>query len=113
MLSSTSEPPWPAAANSTAAGLNAGPRYPRVLAVLSKDLIVMKTTRFAALLALSLSASIVHAARDETLIQQTRKNQLAHDAQASKAGQDLAGRHSQEKDGARSATAPQAQRQHG
>jgi hypothetical protein len=113
MLSSTSEPPWPAAANSTAAGPNAGPRYPRVLAVLSKDLIVMKTTRFAALLALSLSASIVHAARDETLIQQTRKNQLAHDAQDGKAGQNLAGRHSQEKDEARGTTTPQPQRQHG
>jgi hypothetical protein len=44
----------------------------------------MKSHHLAALLAaaatLSLAAPFAHAGRDETLIQQTRKNQLAHDA---------------------------------
>jgi hypothetical protein len=47
----------------------------------------MKSYRIAALLALSLSATLAHAARDEQLIQQTHKNQLAHDA-GEKARQD-------------------------
>ncbi|WP_036164705.1 hypothetical protein [Massilia sp. 9096] len=69
----------------------------------------MKSYRLAALLAavvtLSLSASFAHAARDETLIQQTRKNQVAHDAQA---------RQEHDKQAATAATAPQQpQRQHG
>jgi hypothetical protein len=75
----------------------------------------MKTYRFAALLALSLTASFAHAGRDETLIQQTRKNQLEHDAQAQQSSQDLAGHHQQEKDatGAATASQPQQQRHHG
>jgi hypothetical protein len=47
----------------------------------------MKSYRFAALLVLSLSASIAHAGRDQILIQQTRMNQLAHDARVEKARQ--------------------------
>lgn len=67
----------------------------------------MKSYRFAALLALALTASFAHAARDETLIQQTRKNQAAHDAQA---------KQEHDKQAASAATAPQQpqqpQRQH-
>lgn len=40
----------------------------------------MKPYFSAVLLSLSLIAVTAHAARDEALIQQTRKNQLAHDA---------------------------------
>lgn len=40
----------------------------------------MKLHFSAVFLSLSLLAATAHAARDEALIQQTRKNQLAHDA---------------------------------
>lgn len=68
----------------------------------------MKSYRFAALLALSLTASLAHAARDEVLIQQARKNQLAHEAQAGKADQATAGHSAQDRN---AATVPQ--RRHG
>lgn len=69
----------------------------------------MKSYRIAALLALSLSATLAHAARDDTVLQQTRKNQRTHDAQAGEASQPLAGQHAQEKDSASAAAASQPQ----
>jgi hypothetical protein len=53
----------------------------------------MKPYRFAAALLalpLCLAASLAHAGRDEMLIGQTRKNQLAHDACVRKARQEQA-----------------------
>jgi len=64
----------------------------------------MKSHNLAALLAaaatLSLAAPFAHAGRDDTLIQQTRKNQLAHDACVDKARQDQAHQQKQEQDAA-------------
>lgn len=70
----------------------------------------MKSHHLAALLALSLAASFAHAGRDETLIQQTRKNQLAHDACVEKAHQAQAHQQKQEQE-KDAAPAGQAQQQ--
>jgi len=74
----------------------------------------MKSYRFAALLAaaatLSLAVPFAHAGRDETLIQQTRKNQLAHDACVDKERQAQAPQQKQDQE-QQAAPAGQAQPQ--